>query len=100
MTALLVLLVTLPSTKVQACAFDLDCAIGSACLKRPGQIYGVCAGGLSPGNSHDTRPNPDPNPMDLDGTAGNTCTFDLDCGIGSRCAKTPPNILGVCISRR
>ena len=67
--ALLVLLLTLlPATAVQACAFDLDCAIGSTCLKRPGQIYGVCR-------------------------RATTMTR-------TRCAKTPPNILGVCMTRR
>lgn len=34
-----------PSTeprKVRGCSFDTDCDIGFSCLKRDGQIYGVC----------------------------------------------------------
>ena len=33
-----------------ACSFDTDCQIGSKCLKQSGSIYGICAGGMSPGN--------------------------------------------------
>src|SRR5215469_13544283 len=39
-----------------ACSFDTDCEVGSRCLKSPGSIYGICAGGLFPGNSNDRQP--------------------------------------------
>lgn len=32
-----------------ACQFDTDCDPGNKCVKRSGQIYGVCYGGISPG---------------------------------------------------
>jgi hypothetical protein len=28
--------------KVRGCSFDTDCGIGFSCLKRNGQIYGIC----------------------------------------------------------
>lgn len=28
--------------KVRGCSFDTDCDIGFSCLKRNGQIYGIC----------------------------------------------------------
>lgn len=28
--------------KVRGCSFDTDCDIGFSCLKRDGQIYGIC----------------------------------------------------------
>lgn len=82
---------------VLACSFDTDCEVGSRCVKRGG-IYGVCAGGLFPGNSNDRVPVRDP--LDLNQTVGNTCSFDLDCGPGSRCAKSSGSIDGVCMRGR
>jgi hypothetical protein len=29
-------------SKVRGCSFDTDCNIGFSCLKRNGQIYGIC----------------------------------------------------------
>lgn len=29
-------------SKVRGCSFDTDCSIGFSCMKRNGQIYGVC----------------------------------------------------------
>tara|TARA_B100000575_G_C23002110_1_gene577413 strand:+ start:163 stop:465 length:303 start_codon:yes stop_codon:yes gene_type:complete len=78
-----------------ACSFDLDCSIGSKCIKAYGAIYGVCGGGLFPGNSNDSEPVYDP--LDLDGTYGNTCSFDLDCGITNKCVKDGNSIYGVCM---
>jgi hypothetical protein len=41
---------------VMACSFDTDCNPGSRCVKASGSIYGVCEGGISPGNSNDRQP--------------------------------------------
>ena len=81
-----------------ACSFDTDCEVGSKCLKQRGQLDGFCVGGMSPGNRNDRSPSRDI--MDLNGTAGNTCSFDIDCGPGSACVKSRGHIDGVCLRRR
>ena len=77
-----------------ACSFDTDCQG----VKASGQIYGICAGGLSPGNRNDNQPVYAP--LDLDRSYGNTCSFDLDCGISNKCFKSSGSITGVCVSGR
>lgn len=81
-----------------ACSFDTDCSPGSKCMKSQGAIYGVCAGGISPGNKNDRQPVYAP--LDTNNTYGNTCSFDTDCGPGSKCAKQSGAIDGVCIKAR
>jgi hypothetical protein len=81
-----------------ACSFDTDCEPGSRCVKASGAIYGVCVGGLFPGNRHDRVPVYDP--LDINRTYGNTCSFDTDCGPGSVCVKSPGSIYGTCMKRR
>jgi hypothetical protein len=81
-----------------ACSFDTDCNPGSKCVKPQGSIYGVCAGGISPGNKNDQQPVYAP--LDVNKTYGNTCSFDTDCGPGSKCEKESGSIYGVCIRQR
>jgi hypothetical protein len=76
-----------------ACQFDTDCSPGSRCIKGGG-IYGVCVGGIEPGNRHDNVPVY--NPLDPNRTYGNTCQFDTDCGPGSKCVKGG-GIYGTCL---
>ena len=81
-----------------SCQFDTDCKVGSRCIKSSGSLYGVCAGGLNPGNDNDRIPFR--GTLDLDGTAGNTCDVDVDCGVSNRCYKSGGSTKGVCIKRR
>lgn len=81
--------------KAAACKFDTDCQPGSTCLKSSGQIYGMCVGGIRPGNKYDKKPVYDP--LDLNRTAGNTCKFDINCGPGSTCVKASGSIYGTCM---
>lgn len=85
------------STSAFACSFDTDCEPGSKCLKSSGSIYGVCVGGISPGNSNDRQPVTAP--LDLNRTYGNTCSFNTDCGPGSVCVKDG-GIYGTCMNGR
>lgn len=94
MKGLFVVAIFMTSVPAFACSFDTDCQPGSRCLKSSGSIYGICAGGLSPGNSNDRQPVS--SPLDINRTYGNTCSFDTDCGPGSRCAKGS-SIYGVCM---
>ena len=80
-----------------ACSFDTDCSPGSKCAKSSGSIYGVCLGGISPGNRNDKEPVY--SPLDVNGTYGNTCSFNTDCGPGSVCVKKG-GIEGVCMRGR
>ena len=77
-----------------ACAFDADCAVGSKCYKPRGSLYGYCVGGLNPGNQYDRQPARDP--LDITGKKGNTCSFDIDCGVRGKCVKGG-GIYGTCL---
>lgn len=80
---------------VMSCAFDTDCNPGSKCMKASGSIYGICEGGMSPGNNNDRQPVQAP--LDINGTYGNTCSFNTDCGPSSVCIKQNGMIKGVCM---
>jgi len=85
-----------PYPVAMACQFDTDCNPGSRCVKSSGSIYGVCVGGISPGNSNDRAPAY--SPLDINRTYGDTCQFDTDCGPGSQCVKGG-GIYGTCMKR-
>jgi hypothetical protein len=95
--AIIVLALLTPTISL-ACSFDTDCDVGSKCIKKSGQIYGFCAGGMNPGNDNDRVPVRDS--LDLNKSAGNTCNFDVDCGPGSKCLKEDGYITGVCVKGR
>lgn len=95
-TLLIALCMLVPSVTM-ACSFNADCDPGSRCAKASGSIYGICVGGISPGNRNDKEPVYAP--LDVNGTYGNTCSFNTDCGPGSACVKEG-GIEGVCMPRR
>ena len=86
------------SSSALACQFNTDCDVGSKCVKERGKLYGYCADGLNPGNDNDR--NPYRNPLDINQTEGNTCSFNTDCGPGSKCVKGVGKIKGVCVRKR
>jgi len=91
----LVLLATLAMPCVgMACISDSDCAVGSKCLKNRGALYGICSGGMNPGNDNDRQPGFDP--FDPTHSIGKTCSLDKDCGSGIKCRKDTGQRKGVC----
>lgn len=92
----LITLAMMTSITAYACQFSTDCEVGSECIKDPGQLYGYCAGGISPGNSNDKTPVYDP--LDANHTTGDTCSFNLDCGVGGKCLKESGSLDGVCVN--
>lgn len=90
----LLLLIALQKVSI-ACEFDTDCSPGNKCLKSSGSIYGVCTGGIDPGNNNDRQPVY--SPTDPNRTTGNTCQFNTDCGPGSTCLKGSGSIEGACV---
>jgi hypothetical protein len=97
LTILSVLLLAVSSPAL-GCQFDTDCDVGSKCVKEDGKLYGFCADGLNPGNDNDRLPYRDP--LDINQTEGDTCSFDVDCGPGSKCVKGRGSIKGVCVRKR
>lgn len=91
--ALLFLLAGVPAI---ACSFDTDCSPGSKCVKPSGRIIGYCAGGQFPGNRYDQKPYHDP--FDVNRTAGNTCSFNIECGPGNHCQMGLASY-GVCVRK-
>jgi hypothetical protein len=78
--------------------FDLDCSAGSMCVKTNGQMYGVCTGGISPGNNNDR--NPVYLMLDITRTYGNTCSSNANCGTELVCLKEAGSIRGTCMSMK
>jgi len=97
MTKLVTAAVLLLGAAALACQFDTDCQPGSRCAKSSGSLYGVCAGGLSPGNSNDQVPVRSWN--SLHEKVGDTCSFDTDCDIGGKCVKGSGALEGVCMMK-
>lgn len=87
--------------EANACQFDTDCEPGSRCLKASGSLYGVCVGGISPGNRNDRQPVY--SPTDPNNTYGDTCTLipasSTQIAVQAQFAKSG-GIYGTCMRRR
>lgn len=81
--------------EANACMFSTDCEAGSHCQKSLGELYGVCVGGIHPGNRYDQKPIHSPSYPKY----GDTCRFNTDCGPGTECVKTG-GIYGTCMRIR
>src|SRR5271169_4678915 len=86
----------LSSMCAMACSFDTDCSPGSKCEKPSGRVIGFCTGGQFPGNRYDQKPYHDP--LDPNRTAGNTCSFNIECGPGNHC-QMGLGTYGVCLRK-
>ncbi len=51
MSRIFLIVFLFPPAIAFACEFVNDCSPGSKCIKENGQLYGVCIGGISPGNT-------------------------------------------------
>jgi len=98
LSALFVTAALLGTSSAWGCVFPSDCAVGSRCLKRGDAVYGVCVGGLRPGNDNDRRPVEKSG--DIDKTFGNTCSYDMDCGLKNKCLRRSGKMQGICVARR
>ena len=98
MKILLALLLCIMPGAALACMVPSDCEGGSRCVKPDGGLYGVCRGGLAPGNANDKRPVRAPGVFDPTGAYGNTCRFAADCGLTSKCKIRRSGALGTCVS--
>jgi hypothetical protein len=92
--SLAIVALALFSAQAVACEFDTDCSPGSKCVKAAGHILGMCTGGQFPGNQYDKNPYVDP--FDPNRSAGKTCSFNIDCGAGSKC-QLGLGTSGVCV---
>jgi len=90
------LALALSGAQAMACAFDTDCSPGSKCVKPSGKVIGFCTGGNFPGNKYDQKPYADP--FDPNRSAGNTCSFNIECGPGNHC-QIGLGINGVCVRK-
>lgn len=86
------------SLNANACRSKMDCELGNQCVIVTLNDYGICFGGRNPGNSNDERPIKIQG--DLDGTFGDTCEFNADCGPRSFCEKRfSVGLEGVCLPK-
>lgn len=76
-----------------ACTSNLDCDLGSKCIKQGGRFNGICMGGSRPGNRYDREPYSDR----LRPGVGRSCSSRFDCDLGQRCAKSRSYGDGVCV---
>lgn len=94
MRTLILTAIAFTSFSAFGCSFDTDCAPGNRCLKNGAALYGMCVGGLTPGNDYDSQPVY--NPYQAGSQAGNTCSFSTQCGVGESCVKRWGALYGTC----
>lgn len=100
--ALVAAALALVSTAAVPCTFNTDCNVGSKCVKERVGQPGICVGGLEPGRPRDQPPPRDVmrDYRDLNGTRGERCSFNVECGVGAMCLKESGKLYGVCLPKR
>ena len=94
MAAIVVGLLFLPHD-ASACERDFECPAGSRCVKRFGELDGVCQRGVSPDPRRD-QGRPTPGKARTPGRAGAPCEFQTDCGPGLSCVSRGSSSQRVC----
>jgi len=80
--------------KAMACNFDTDCQIGFECVKTGYDLKGVCVGNrYTPDPPRDRAPY---KPKWILDKKGESCSYDIECGISRKCLKDGFSLYGVC----
>ena len=77
------------------CMNDHECEENQRCIKTNGSFLGVCKEGQWPEKVKNKRSTFAP--LDVDGTDGDACRIDKDCGFVNKCVKETDSAFGICL---